>query len=149
MPPVLQASVQLGTITVGGCTGVKTIMAEGDIPAVKLLGELEVGIGGQACALPASRKCRALLVWLVLNPRRQRREALCDLLWSGTDDPRAGLRWSLSKVRGILGDGLQVPGVLDFQRCQDPGNGVVDHLQVLQVAGGDGSVGQSVGHTDR
>ena len=31
-----------------------------------------------------------------------RRERLCALLWEGPDDPRAQLRWSLSKLRPLL-----------------------------------------------
>ncbi|QFU76789.1 hypothetical protein EY643_14645 [Halioglobus maricola] len=73
---------------------------------IRLLGELAVYSQGEACPLPASRKCRALLTWLVLNPRSHRREALCELLWADTDDPRGGLRWALSKLRGNLGDAL-------------------------------------------
>lgn len=54
--------------------------------------------------LPASRKTRALLAYLALNSRAHRRERLCDMFWERTDDPRAALRWSLSKLRPLLND---------------------------------------------
>lgn len=57
---------------------------------------------GQARTLPASRKTRALLAFLALEPRRHRRERLCELLWDIPDDPRAALRWSLAKLRPLL-----------------------------------------------
>src|SRR5690606_24808202 len=63
---------------------------------LKFLGELEVLRGGQVLPLPPSRKTRALLAWLALNPKPFRREQLCELLWDIPDDPRGSLRWSLS-----------------------------------------------------
>ena len=71
-------------------------------PQVRLLGELQILRGGRACALPPSRKTRALLAYLVATGEPHRRERLCDLLWDGPDDPRAELRWSLSKIRPLL-----------------------------------------------
>jgi TolB-like protein len=74
---------------------------------ITLLGEPCVRLNGAVLQLPASRKTRALLVFLAMEPRPHSREALCDLLWSSTDDPRAGLRWSLTKIRALLGDNLE------------------------------------------
>jgi DNA-binding SARP family transcriptional activator len=54
--------------------------------------------------LPPSRKTRALLAYLCLQPRRFSREHLCQLLWEVPDDPRGSLRWSLSKLRNLLDD---------------------------------------------
>lgn len=51
--------------------------------------------------LPKSRKTRALLAYLVLSERPVPRERLCELLWDIPDDPRAALRWSLSKLRPL------------------------------------------------
>lgn len=34
----------------------------------------------------------------------QPRQTLCDLLWDGPDDPRAALRWSLTKLRPLVND---------------------------------------------
>ena len=56
--------------------------------------------------LPRSRKCRALIAYLAATARPQRREHLCELLWDVPDDPRGSLRWSLSKIRRVLGDAL-------------------------------------------
>src|SRR5580704_5700443 len=72
---------------------------------IRLLGELELLRAGRPQALPSSRKTRALIGYLVATHRPQLRERLCDLLWDGPDDPRAGLRWSLTKIRPLLDDG--------------------------------------------
>lgn len=72
---------------------------------IRLLGELEVRHEGRLQTLPASKKTRALLGYLVLTGRPQLRERLCALLWEGPDDPRAALRWSLSKIRPLLDRG--------------------------------------------
>jgi len=72
---------------------------------IRLLGELELVLAGKPQPLPSSRKTRALLGYLVATHRPQLRERLCDLLWDGPDDPRAALRWSLTKIRPLLDDG--------------------------------------------
>ena len=67
----------------------------GDVPSdveVRVLGELEVSRGGQQLALPASKKARALLGYLVLTRRFHRRERLARLLFDVTDDRRRELR---------------------------------------------------------
>jgi DNA-binding SARP family transcriptional activator len=68
----------------------------------KFFGELEVCVGDRALDLPRSKKTRALLAYLVLTQRPQRRAHLCRLFWDVTDDPRAGLRWSLTKLRAMF-----------------------------------------------
>jgi len=60
--------------------------------------------GGDPVPLPASRKTRALLAYLVVTGRPHRRERLCNLLWDVVDDPRAALRWCLSKIRPVVDD---------------------------------------------
>ena len=69
---------------------------------IRLLGELEVSVGGRVMPLPQSKKTRALLGYLVLTGREHRRERLCELLWDVADDPRAALRWSLTKLRELI-----------------------------------------------
>jgi DNA-binding SARP family transcriptional activator len=69
---------------------------------IRLLGELRVSRGGVDIRLPASKRTRALLGHLVATAVPHSRQALCDLLWDGPDDPRAELRWSLSKLRPVL-----------------------------------------------
>jgi DNA-binding SARP family transcriptional activator len=71
---------------------------------LRFLGDLEVVRDGEAAALPPSRKTRALLAYLALQPRKFRRERLCELLWEVPDDPRGSLRWSLSKIRRLVDD---------------------------------------------
>jgi pimeloyl-ACP methyl ester carboxylesterase/DNA-binding SARP family transcriptional activator len=73
---------------------------------LRLLGPMAVIADGKAVQLPASRKTRALLGYLAAEGRPVRRERLCHLFWEVPDDPRGALRWSLSKLRGILGDAI-------------------------------------------
>jgi DNA-binding SARP family transcriptional activator/Flp pilus assembly protein TadD len=84
---------------------------------LRLLGGLELVRGGVQRPLPASRKTRGLIAYLALAPRLCRREDLCDLLWDDVSDPRRELRWSLSKLRVLLGpwlitspDGIGIAG---------------------------------------
>jgi pimeloyl-ACP methyl ester carboxylesterase/DNA-binding SARP family transcriptional activator/class 3 adenylate cyclase len=70
---------------------------------IRVLGDLIVARDGQPVGLPPSKKTRALLVYLACIGRPQRRERLCELFWDVPDDPRGALRWSLSKIRQVLG----------------------------------------------
>ncbi|HEX6259963.1 MAG TPA: hypothetical protein VFZ51_04850 [Woeseiaceae bacterium] len=69
---------------------------------VQLFDEMLVVRDGAPIAMPPSRKTRGLLAYLALTARRHRREDLCELLWDGPGDPRAALRWSLTKLRPLL-----------------------------------------------
>ncbi len=71
---------------------------------IQVLGELAVKRDDEPVALPASRKSRALLAYLVLTRRPHRRDRLCELFWDLSDDPRGALRWSLSKLRQVVND---------------------------------------------
>jgi len=70
--------------------------------SIRLLGAFEIRKGKAQQDLPQSRKTRALLAYLILTGRRHRRERLCDLFWDVPDDPRASLRWSLSRLRSLV-----------------------------------------------
>ena len=83
---------------------------------IRLLGELQLARGdGPALPLPASKKTRALLGYLIATAQPHRRERLCDFFWEGPDDPRAELRWSLSKIRPLFEGGIRL--VADRQRA--------------------------------
>jgi pimeloyl-ACP methyl ester carboxylesterase/DNA-binding SARP family transcriptional activator/tetratricopeptide (TPR) repeat protein len=69
---------------------------------IKVLGDFSLHCGDGAVSLPQSRKTRALLAYLAILEKPQRRERLCELFWDIPDDPRGALRWSLSKLRQIL-----------------------------------------------
>ncbi len=73
---------------------------------LRLLGPMTVIRDGQALPLPASRKTRALLGYLAAQAKPVRRDRLCQLFWEIPDDPKGALRWSLSKLRGLLGDAI-------------------------------------------
>lgn len=69
---------------------------------IQLLGPMTVRVDGNIRELPKSRKTRALLALLALEPKPHTRAALCEWIWPDTSDPRAGLRWSLTKLRDVL-----------------------------------------------
>ncbi|KFC69367.1 DNA-binding transcriptional activator of the SARP family protein [Bosea sp. LC85] len=105
---------------------------------IRLLGELQLAGGdGRALVLPASRKTRALLGYLVATGQAHRRERLCDLFWDGPDDPRAELRWSLSKIRPLLDWSTGVRLVADRERVSvELGGAAVDLAVVRSRLGG-------------
>ena len=53
-----------------------------------VLGEFKVFRDGEPVALPPSKKTRALLAYLAVVQRPQRRERLCEMFWQIPDDPR-------------------------------------------------------------
>lgn len=73
---------------------------------LRVLGPLELEVGGRILDLPPSKKTRALLAYLAVTERAHTRDRLCSLLWDVPDDPRGALRWSLSKLRRLV-DGSQ------------------------------------------
>ncbi len=94
---------------------------------VSLLGDFRVVDGGVELPLPASRKTRALLAFMFATARPHRRERLCEMFWDLPDDPRAALRWALSKLRQVV----DVPGqpriIADRERVEvDAANVEVD-----------------------
>jgi DNA-binding SARP family transcriptional activator len=96
-------------------------------PEILLLGEL--GLSDRR-PLPASKKTRALLGFLAVTGAPHTREELCDLLWQGPDDPRAALRWSLTKLRQVLG-----PDAIEADRERvSLGSGVATDLGAVRSA---------------
>ena len=75
---------------------------------------MTVRVDGQTRDLPKSRKTRALLALLALEPKPHSRASLCEWIWPDTADPRAGLRWSLTKLRDVLPEGSA--GLLEANR---------------------------------
>ena len=101
---------------------------------LKYLGEFEVLEDGEAVKLPPSKKTRALLAYLSLNPRRFRREFLCELLWEIPDDPRGSLRWSLSKLRRLIDSDEQKRIVADRNYVEIDASGVrIDALELQSL----------------
>lgn len=72
---------------------------------IRLLGELAIEVDGEALPPPASRRARALLGWLALNPGLHRRAAIAARLWPNTPvaSARASLRTELWALRRSLG----------------------------------------------
>jgi DNA-binding SARP family transcriptional activator/Tfp pilus assembly protein PilF len=70
---------------------------------LRLLGPLDLSRDGHPLDLPASRKLRAILAYLALAPRATSRHRLCELFLVTASNPRAELRWYLSKLRAVVG----------------------------------------------
>jgi DNA-binding SARP family transcriptional activator len=110
----------------------------GGLPEIRLLGELAVFRKGKPLPLPASKKTRALLGYLVATARPHGRERLCDLLWEGPDDPRGALRWSLTKLRGVLDDDAHTRLSADRERVSFIAHGAgvdLERVKALAAAG--------------
>lgn len=71
---------------------------------IRLFGQMAVLRDDERLTLPRSKKARALLAYLIATGGTYGRGQLCDLLWEGPADPRAELRWTLSKIRPLLDD---------------------------------------------
>ena len=71
---------------------------------IRLIGQCGISAGEEDLELPHSRKTRALLGYLVATDKSHRRDALSNMFWQNTDDPKGALRWSLSKLRPLLNE---------------------------------------------
>ena len=65
-------------------------------------GDFRVFKAGQAIELPRSKKSRALLAFLFVTNRPQRRERLCEYFFENTNDPKRSLRWSLCVLKKVF-----------------------------------------------
>ncbi len=70
--------------------------------SLRLIGGMAVSHDGEELVLPRSKKPQALLAYLAVTGRSHQREQLCRIFWHLPDDPRGALRWSLSKLRGLV-----------------------------------------------
>lgn len=109
-----------------------------DAIAIRLIGPTRITWGERELALPASRKTRAILAYLLLADRPVSRQQLCELFFDVPDDPRAALRWSLSKLRPVLAaDGTDRVVTLRDQVAIDRTGLWVDAWQLRDLAAGD------------
>ncbi len=85
---------------------------------IKTLGPLTLYYNNQKVKLPASKKTRALLAYLSISAKSHLRERLCEYFWEMPEDPRASLRWSLSKLRGTLKANDLTPIIADRETAK-------------------------------
>jgi hypothetical protein len=78
------------------------VMKGKELLRVCVLGHLAVLRHSARMQLPPSKKTRALLAYLAVTARPHSRDRLCAMLWAVPDDPRAALRWSLSRLRPLV-----------------------------------------------
>ncbi len=100
--------------------------------SISVLGELTVRNGHGQVELPASRKARALLGFLATTDRPHRRERLCEMFWDLPDDPKAALRWALSKLRKVVDTPDRSRIIADRERVRFDGAGVTVDLRDLR-----------------
>jgi DNA-binding SARP family transcriptional activator/tetratricopeptide (TPR) repeat protein len=104
---------------------------------IRVFGELQVLWGDRPAPLPASKKARALLGYLVVTGRQHSRERLAELLWDAPDDPRAQLRWCLWKVKPLLTRGSASHLSADRESVAfDPSDTQVDLLRLRSLLAG-------------
>ena len=104
---------------------------------LRFLGDFEVLRDGRALPLPPSKKTRALLAYLSMQPRRFRREQLCELLWEVPDDPLGSLRWSLSKLRRLVDEPSRLRIVASrTDVAMDPDGALIDVVALRTLAAG-------------
>ena len=100
---------------------------------INVLGELQLLRNAREIVLPRSKKTRAMLAYLAVTNRRQRRDHLCEMFWNVPEDPRASLRWSLTKLRELVNQDRDKPAL-----TADPGSVSIDasdvDVDVLHVA---------------
>ena len=77
-------------------------MKDKEMLHVSVLGNLAVLRHRTRMQLPPSKKTRALLAYLAVTARPHSRDRLCAMFWPVPDDPRAALRWSLSRLRPLV-----------------------------------------------
>src|ERR1700682_624399 len=77
-------------------------MKGNELLRVSMLGNLTVLRHRTRIQLPPSKKTRALLAYLAVTARPHSRDRLCTMFWPVPDDPRAALRWSLTRLRPLI-----------------------------------------------
>src|SRR5487761_312199 len=72
---------------------------------IRLLGAVEIEVGGVTAGLPPGRRLRALAGWLALHPGPHPRARLAAWLWPDVPDAcaRASLRSAVWELRAALG----------------------------------------------
>jgi DNA-binding SARP family transcriptional activator len=105
---------------------------------IRTLGPMQIERDGESVPVPASRKARAILGYLILAPRPVGRQRLCDMFFDIPDDPRASLRWILTKLRGAVDDpeAARIVATRDAAKFEAVG-ACVDVLEVLRGGGED------------
>ncbi|MCA1829206.1 MAG: AAA family ATPase [Myxococcales bacterium] len=100
---------------------------------LRVLGGMCVERAGVRIDLPPSKKTRALLGYLLVEPREHTREKLCTLFWDLPDDPRGALRWSLSRLRPLLDDPGRPRIRADRERVQIDAAGALVDLHAAEA----------------
>lgn len=97
---------------------------------IRLLGGLCVIRNGVEVPLPASKKARALLAFLIETGRPHRRDRICEIFWDLPNDPKAALRWALTKLRKVIDSPERARIVADRERVSVDTDGLYIDIQV-------------------
>lgn len=100
---------------------------------IDLFGDFRVLENGVPLDLPPSKKARALLAYLIVTERPQRREHLCELFWDTPHDPKGSLRWALSKLRAVFDEDHLVRFQADRERVSFDISGLTQHISHIQA----------------
>ena len=115
-------------------------MVQSDEPLrIDLLGGIQIHKGDRALVLPASRKARALLAFLLVTGKAHRRERLCEIFWEMPDDPRGSLRSALTQIRPLVDQGDVKRLHADRERVAFTGQGAaIDYIDLVATFAGPG-----------
>src|SRR3954467_12640117 len=72
---------------------------------IQTFGGLRAWLGDEPPALPPSPQSPAFVAYPACASKPTHRANLCELLWENTPEPRAALRWCLSRLRPVLDAG--------------------------------------------
>lgn len=100
---------------------------------IRLLGEFSILQDGRKLKLIQSKRTRALLAYLAMTSRPQRRDRLCDFFWDEIDDPKGALRWSLSKIRKFVNEKNIVRLIADRERIMLLTNDVLIDVHTIKT----------------
>jgi len=102
---------------------------------ISVLGRLTVLRDRTRLELPPSKKTRGLLAYLAVTARAHSRSRLCTMFWNLPDDPRAALRWSLTRLRATIDTADDRAIVADRENVELNHDSVaVDILSLRQAA---------------
>lgn len=106
--------------------------------SLQLFGQMRLVRDGRSHLSPLTRKTRAILGYLALATRPASRQRLCEMFFDIPDDPRASLRWSLSKLRPMIDHPGMVRLVSERDAVSLSASDIsIDALEIIDLAGRD------------
>ncbi|WP_243627685.1 hypothetical protein [Rhodovulum sp. BSW8] len=100
---------------------------------IPLFGQLRVRRDAIGVPGPRSRKSRALPAFLMATVRPYRREKLCELFWDLPANPKAALRWALTRIRKAVDSAVRPRIIAGRERVAFDGAGLNVDLRAIRT----------------